>query len=70
MQNEIRLTATLTCPSCGYKEIAEMPTDACQYFFRCNACNVVMKPKPGDCCVFCSYADVRCPSRQMEAIRK
>jgi hypothetical protein len=38
-----------------------MPPDACQYFYDCKGCGVVLKPKPGDCCVFCSYGDVACP---------
>ncbi|MFA9408701.1 MAG: GDCCVxC domain-containing (seleno)protein, partial [Candidatus Dadabacteria bacterium] len=25
---------------------------------------VLLKPKPGDCCVFCSYGSVKCPSIQ------
>nr|WP_304572174.1 GDCCVxC domain-containing (seleno)protein [Salinisphaera sp. LB1] len=24
----------------------------------------MLKPKPGDCCVFCSFGTVPCPSRQ------
>nr|WP_281243396.1 GDCCVxC domain-containing (seleno)protein [Roseovarius lutimaris] len=24
----------------------------------------VLRPKPGDCCVYCSYADVACPPVQ------
>jgi len=23
-----------------------------------------MRPKPGDCCVFCSFGDVPCPPKQ------
>jgi hypothetical protein len=41
-----------------------MPTDACQYVYDCPACGAVLKPKPGDCCVFCSYADTPCPPVQ------
>jgi hypothetical protein len=41
-----------------------MPTDACQYFYDCPACGALLKPKPGDCCVFCSYGDVPCPPIQ------
>ena len=41
-----------------------MPVDACQYFYDCANCKTVLKPKPGDCCVFCSYGDVVCPSKQ------
>jgi hypothetical protein len=64
----VTTTAELTCPACGGKQTAEMPTDACQYFYDCQICGAVMRPKPGDCCVFCSYADVRCPSRQTEGL--
>jgi hypothetical protein len=65
MQSEIKLNATLTCPNCGHKEALEMPLNACQHFFICPGCKAVLKPKPGDCCVFCSYADVKCPPKQV-----
>ena len=61
-------SASLTCPSCGTQQTAEMPTDACQFFFECASCKSVLRPKPGDCCVFCSYADTLCPSKQAEAL--
>ncbi len=41
-----------------------MPTDACQYFYECANCGVMLKPKEGDCCVFCSYGSVPCPPIQ------
>lgn len=56
--------STLTCPNCGHKSHETMPTDACQYFYACAACGALLKPKPGDCCVFCSYGDVKCPPVQ------
>ncbi len=57
--------ANLTCPSCGTEQRVEMPTDACQFFYECASCQVVMRPKPGDCCVFCSYASTRCLPKQV-----
>ncbi|WP_299427717.1 GDCCVxC domain-containing (seleno)protein [uncultured Meiothermus sp.] len=60
------LEATLTCPQCGGRTAATMPTDACQRLFACPCCGVILKPKPGDCCVFCSFADVPCPPKQEE----
>jgi hypothetical protein len=42
-----------------------MPTDACQFFYDCRGCGAVLKPKPGDCCVFCSYGTVPCPPIQI-----
>jgi len=41
-----------------------MPTDACVFFYDCPACKTKMKPKEGDCCVFCSYGSVSCPPVQ------
>src|SRR5437764_498077 len=60
----MQLTSTITCPLCGHKSTETMPTDACQYFYDCKGCGAVLKPKQGDCCVFCSYGDVRCPPMQ------
>lgn len=63
-KQEITLTSTLICPECGHAEAVTMPTDACQFFFDCAACHVVLRPKAGDCCVYCSYGDVPCPPVQ------
>ena len=60
------LTATLTCPHCGHKKTETMPTNACVHFYKCSACRAVLRPKSGDCCVFCSYGSSRCPPRQNE----
>jgi uncharacterized Zn finger protein len=60
----VTLESTLTCPHCGTAKTETMATDACQYFYDCTGCGTVLKPKPGDCCVFCSYADVPCPPIQ------
>ncbi|NNE86529.1 MAG: hypothetical protein HKN27_00505 [Silicimonas sp.] len=62
---EIKLTSTLTCPECKTESTGQMSTDACQFFYDCPACKAVLKPKPGDCCVWCSYGDVPCPPIQM-----
>lgn len=56
--------STLTCPECGFAETLEMPTDACLFFHVCTKCAVKLKPKMGDCCVFCSYGNVPCPPIQ------
>ena len=54
----------ITCPACGHRKVEEMPTDACQFFYECSQCSTVLRPKPGDCCVFCSYGSEACPSIQ------
>lgn len=61
-----KLQSLLTCPACGHQALLTMPTDACQWYHECTACHTLLKPKPGDCCVFCSYGDVPCPPIQLE----
>jgi len=58
------LESTLTCPHCGHSRLETMPTDACQFFYECSQCGVKMRPRPGDCCVFCSYGSEPCPPFQ------
>ena len=60
--------ATLTCPNCGHAQTAEMPLDACHFFYECVNCKTVLRPQGEDCCVFCSYADTRCPIKQREPV--
>lgn len=58
------LESTITCPKCGFAKVETMPTDACQYFYECDGCKTLLRPNPGDCCVFCSFGSVRCPPMQ------
>jgi hypothetical protein len=58
------LDAAITCPQCGHTVTELMPRDRCVFFWECAACHAVSRPKPGDCCVYCSYADRRCPPVQ------
>ncbi len=58
------LRSTITCPACDAEAAETMPTNACQFFYDCSGCGAVLKPKPGDCCVFCSYGTVPCPPVQ------
>ena len=62
--NSLQLESTLTCPRCGHQSAEIMPTLACQFFYECNGCHVLLSPKEGDCCVFCSYGAVPCPPVQ------
>jgi len=61
---EVITRSVVTCPNCKTQSEATMPTDACVVFFECNSCRAVLRPKPGDCCVFCSYGSVTCPPVQ------
>lgn len=60
----IQLQSVLTCPHCGFQREETMPTDACIYFWDCPSCGRMLKPKPGDCCVYCSYGTIPCPPVQ------
>ncbi len=62
------LDSMLTCPACGHVECMRMPTDACLYFHECAHCKSVLRPKPGDCCVFCSHGSVPCPPVQLRRL--
>ncbi|HEX9424479.1 MAG TPA: GDCCVxC domain-containing (seleno)protein [Pyrinomonadaceae bacterium] len=62
LKNKLRLS----CPQCGFQQEEEIPTDACLFFCECLGCHSRLKALPGDCCVFCSYGTVKCPSRQQE----
>lgn len=60
----INIHSRIACPECGHVAREAMPTDACQWFYDCRGCGAVLRPKPGDCCVFCSFGDVPCPPVQ------
>ncbi|MDA8574245.1 hypothetical protein N9L79_01760 [Alphaproteobacteria bacterium] len=57
-------TSTLTCPQCSHTAHETMPSNACLWFYTCQNCQTVLRPRPGDCCVFCSSGSVACPSVQ------
>ncbi len=62
----VQLQSTITCPECGYQKQETMPTDSCQILYRCVNCEATLRPKAGDCCVFCSYGTAQCPPKQVE----
>ena len=64
MNKVIEPFSTLVCPACGYAKREEMPTNACQFFYECTACGELLRPNSGDCCVYCSFGDVKCPPIQ------
>ncbi|AWF83362.1 hypothetical protein BTJ40_04875 [Microbulbifer sp. A4B17] len=58
------LESVITCPECGHSKTENMPKNSCQFFYECKSCQKIIKPLPGDCCVFCSYGTVKCPPIQ------
>lgn len=62
--NTLVFDSIVTCPRCGASTSESMPANACVFFWDCPACGASHSPKPGDCCVFCSYGSVPCPPMQ------
>lgn len=56
--------STIPCPHCSHAQPEMMPTDVSQFFYDCKGCGVLLRPKPGACCVFCSYGSVPCRPMQ------
>jgi len=50
----IQVQSVIKCLYCGFQKEEAMPLDACQFFYVCKSCNTRLRPKEGDCCVFCS----------------
>lgn len=62
--NGVVLVSVIKCPHCGTAKTEGMPVDVCQIVYVCTGCGAILRPKPGDCCVFCSYGSVPCPPIQ------
>lgn len=60
----IILVSEITCPYCHHAKTETMPTDACQFYYECENCKALLRPRAGDCCVYCSYGSVKCPPLQ------
>ena len=64
MEKSLTLISHITCPDCGFTKKEKMSENACEWFYECSNCKAILKPKPGDCCVYCSYGSVKCPPVQ------
>lgn len=62
--SDVILESVVTCPKCGFAKTERMPVDACLYYYECAGCGALLRPDPGDCCVFCSFGSVKCPPIQ------
>ena len=62
--NDILLQSIITCPQCHQKTTEQMSTNYCQYIWECPHCNNKLKSRQEDCCVYCSYGNVKCPPIQ------
>ena len=60
----MKSVSALTCPKCGFTETLKMPIDQCVVLHKCSNCETILRPEKDDCCVFCSFGDIPCPSKQ------
>lgn len=65
---KLKPESVLKCPNCKTEKSEKMPFNYCIVSYKCPDCGEVMSPKPGDCCVFCSYGTEKCPTKQLESI--
>ena len=63
-KEDMQLTSEITCPYCKHKKTETLPVDVCLLKYTCENCKKEIAAKDGDCCVFCSYASAKCPSKQ------
>ncbi|WP_370624722.1 GDCCVxC domain-containing (seleno)protein [Polynucleobacter sp. 80A-SIGWE] len=54
--------STITCPICLNAEILALPKGSSQHLYRCHSCKTILRPKSGDCCIFCSFGSIDCSS--------
>lgn len=65
MTSAIILESVVTCPDCSEEHPETMPIDACQLIYECPGCGAMLRPRPGDCCIYCSYGSMICPPMQI-----
>ena len=44
----VEVDSVITCPQCGFAKRETMPTDACQFYYECEGCKALLRPKPGE----------------------
>jgi hypothetical protein len=66
-EQNIKINTTLTCPECETRQKVIMPENQYQHYYKCTNedCLENLSPVEGDDCVFCSFADIVCPQRQI-----
>ncbi len=60
------LISHITCPACGHRSSETMPAAGYLHRYVCRACGKELRPKRGECCVFCAYGSWPCPQVQRE----
>lgn len=65
--NKINTEAIMQCPNCGSKYKQKMPQLAKHINNKCVVCSTFFGiGHTKECCVYCSYSNVICPTAQRE----
>jgi hypothetical protein len=62
--NTPSINSVITCPHCEASELLQIPAGSSQRFYRCQACDGILKIQSGDCCIFCSFGSIGCTSSE------
>jgi hypothetical protein len=57
-------SALIECPKCKASKEETMPLYFRQMYYACSACGHQVEVGEEDCCVFCAFSNVICPSGQ------
>jgi hypothetical protein len=64
-ETSVEHISIITCPQCRHAQEERMPEYSCAIAYQCTACGAVLRPLPGDCCVYCSFGSAPCPAIQI-----
>ena len=56
----------LTCPNCGATQTVKMLALEVCSVYQCNTCKEIIQAHTNECCVYCEYGEVKCPSEQVK----
>lgn len=56
--------STLVCPRCNHGERMMMAENSSLVVHVCQSCGLEMHRLPGNCCLFCTWGTVPCPTAQ------
>lgn len=56
----------LTCPNCGATQPVKMLALEVRSVYQCNACKKIIQAHANECCIYCEYGEVKCPSEQVK----
>ena len=65
--SKIITEAIIKCPNCGSKYKQNMPKIGKHINSKCVFCHTLFGiHNIKDCCVYCTYSDVKCPKAQIQ----